>query len=975
MKPILHYTREESKKFSRSFLDSLHSKFERSTFVYVDFDIYEDKENTVQIQVFYSRKSGFYSTRLRTNSLIRHAFGKWDKDDFLAAKSKSNPLHPLFIFDFALDYKEKKYESIFATLNGENHILTKIYDLSDKNFTLLNESYDVYKIGEAKYFLFDFGNYHEVNRFLRNLEKVVNELSFGLNVSNNLIIKPDSLNLEKREDSFRYCMMCGEKLKPFVHAILFDFSKKFPARCSNCLEKIYALDLYYLLSKSSLTGNTILLSEMRNLWEDSELFNYNINLLTDLEFLEQLSEDLYRLKVNDEIEDLFKHLLIPMKKESETKMGIYDILGIGEEDTDSPFEDDSKICKICGDELEGSDLDICSKCLDKRLAIKYISELVSYVKPGIGFSKSSLLADGFDELNLEIIISSLQDLNLLYYDSEDLIILKPKSKLNEFIEKYSSNPEEDILDDEAEEGPRQTIFKSNLKDENSLDKSINLIEYQDYVECRRHDELLEEWLVILKKGGEEYLRQSFRSPFQAKLISVRYLNEINVIQIIDDVSGSQEKKEYNSWEPFNLDDDLGVEEYDTKICVICGKEFEIKGKFSSSQKYCDECKDKYNASERIVLQGIKKGTFNKEMAIKAKKLQEEGCPKTRIANKLKLKQGNLVEPLIKFFLGESKEEEHATQEEENISISTDIGVKSFNDLHDENKIKRTCPICGAELFSPNRKYCEECVKKYDTYERRVIVGIKEGKYTKTMALKIKKLKDQNKTNRFIAEEVGIPDPYTPVAGGIIKAILKLYFTDEGENIRKSLEDGNEKSDRITYCQICGKQLPKGSYKYGRKYCHQCLRKYSVPERMVMARIKEGVYNEQTAIGIFNLKKEGYNNREIADILKLSSPTVIDPIIKFLLIDEYTDSNEEETSNEAMDSNSDNTSNVIFKGIVSESDYKNLFYELSLLNSNLNKFVCTARLDDSYDILIDFNISEEELSDVLNQFKKFGLIKS
>ena len=137
MKPILHYTREESKKFSRSFLDSLHSKFERSTFVYVDFDIYEDKENTVQIQVFYSRKSGFYSTRLRTNSIIRHAFGKWDEYDFLAAKNKSNPLHPLFIFDFSLDYKEKKYESIFATVNGEDHILTKIYDLSDKNFALV----------------------------------------------------------------------------------------------------------------------------------------------------------------------------------------------------------------------------------------------------------------------------------------------------------------------------------------------------------------------------------------------------------------------------------------------------------------------------------------------------------------------------------------------------------------------------------------------------------------------------------------------------------------------------------------------------------------------------------------------------------------------------------------------------------------------------------------------------------------------
>ena len=53
--------------------------------------------------------------------------------------------------------------------------------------------------------------------------------------------------------------------------------------------------------------------------------------------------------------------------------------------------------------------------------------------------------------------------------------------------------------------------------------------------------------------------------------------------------------------------------------------------------------------------------------------------------------------------------------------------------------------------------------------------------------------------------------------------------------------------------------------------------------MVMARIKEGGYNEQTAIDISNLKKEGYNNKEITDILNLSSPTVIDPILKFLLI--------------------------------------------------------------------------------------------
>ena len=150
--------------------------------------------------------------------------------------------------------------------------------------------------------------------------------------------------------------------------------------------------------------------------------------------------------------------------------------------------------------------------------------------------------------------------------------------------------------------------------------------------------------------------------------------------------------------------------------------------------------------------------------------------------------------------------------------------------------------------------------------------------------------------------------------------------------------------------------------------------------MVMARIKEGDYNEQPAIDISNLKKEGYNNREIADILKLSSPTVIDPIIKFLLINEYTDSNEEESkidesSNEVMDSNSNNTSNIILKGIVSENDYKSLFYQLSLSNSNLNKFVCTVRSENLYDVLIDFNISEDDLGSVLNQFKKYGLVKS
>lgn len=121
----LYTTKEDSENFSKSFSTKLYPKFERSTFLFVDFSLNKSQKDVFKIQVFYS-ENGFFYTKFISKEIIRHAFGKWNQLNFMLARDKNKPLTPLFIFDFPLNNSKSSYDAVFANINGNLHILSNI---------------------------------------------------------------------------------------------------------------------------------------------------------------------------------------------------------------------------------------------------------------------------------------------------------------------------------------------------------------------------------------------------------------------------------------------------------------------------------------------------------------------------------------------------------------------------------------------------------------------------------------------------------------------------------------------------------------------------------------------------------------------------------------------------------------------------------------------------------------------------------
>ena len=79
----------------------------------------------------------------------------------------------------------------------------------------MNHFYNVYKIEEEDYALFDFGDFRKGD-FLNNVQKFTDELSFKLNEDNQVIIDYESLNrVVERVEKYNasHCSICGKKIK------------------------------------------------------------------------------------------------------------------------------------------------------------------------------------------------------------------------------------------------------------------------------------------------------------------------------------------------------------------------------------------------------------------------------------------------------------------------------------------------------------------------------------------------------------------------------------------------------------------------------------------------------------------------------------------------------------------------------------------------------------------------------------------
>ena len=719
----------ESNKLERIVLRYLNKKF-------ICPVLFNPQTNLVlNATVFYSEKKKFWYSKFRNRENIVHVFGLFNKEDFAKARMNVDSLKPLFVFEFNYNYTPKNYEAVFVKKNNKYHLMSKVYELSEEIRDFLMEKELLFELKDKEYYLFDFGKYYNIHSFLNNLKNVLSFLSFTINSNKKLTIDFKNNHFLFKSE-YTYCMLCGNKLSQTIPKYLKEFSNKFEAKCNDCLEQIYVLDLYFKL-KNRFGDISFEEGDIKDLFEDEDKANYSIGLLFKYDLVKPFLSDFYKLNANKTLERDFELFLHPPKEEKIQEIP----------------EMEKLKCKICGNTFEEViETDYCEECSNKINVAKDLIELLEYIKPNKGFSKEILINEGFNSLTLNLIFNDLLDYELIRpIDENNLFILADVSIVNNFLEEYSLNQEFTPLSNEPLYDEKIEVYSYQLSSEKLLDEAVNLFIFSDYVDIR-FIKNLNFWRVQLKKENRVITKKLFVDTFDAKLYALDYLIKLNLIYV--------------------LSDDVLYDKKGVKICPACLNEFKPVTK---KQKFCDNCKSKYNQFEREVLTGINEGIYTKELADKIVELKKYGKSNVGIAKELGLKN-TLIPHILKFT---------------NVSIDSTNVDKSNSK---KSYISKTCAICGASFeISKNiqhtKKYCDNCKSKYTYNERIVLTKINEGEITSKTAEKIIYLKNQGYSNKIIAKKLFLRTAY-------IQSILDYFGKDNNiEGISKDIsKEDTEKSN-------------------------------------------------------------------------------------------------------------------------------------------------------------------------------------
>ena len=201
-----------------------------------------------------------------------------------------------------------------------------------------------------------------------------------------------------------------------------------------------------------------------------------------------------------------------------------------------------------------------------------------------------------------------------------------------------------------------------------------------------------------------------------------------------------------------------------------------------------------------------------------------------------------------------------------------------------SKIK-TCPVCGVILTNTNKTYCDSCISRFNTHERKALIGINNGQYNKTLAKKMLRLRKKGKSNAAIAREVKLPNP--SLDSGLVVPIIKFLLMDEANDVLESYKNHGSKTsnERTKICLVCGSEFVQEKGKT-QKYCRECNKKYDTFQKRVIIGINEGKYDKNLAIKIKKMLDEGFSKASIARKYNIPNPSLINTIIDYLYYDNF-----------------------------------------------------------------------------------------
>ena len=191
-------------------------------------------------------------------------------------------------------------------------------------------------------------------------------------------------------------------------------------------------------------------------------------------------------------------------------------IGFDDEEDD---EEEIRYCSVCGKELKKFNYgDKCDDCVKKIELVNALNQLLDHVSPSEELKSDQLLFAGFDELQLNILISNLTEEHLIVLGSNGIFLADVKT-LNNFFRAYGSSS--DLLD--------ESLYKNLMFSDNFIDIS----KYSDLVQVKFNPKN-NKWGVTLFRDNKQVLRKFFVNIFDANNFATRYLKEMGELDNLQD---------------------------------------------------------------------------------------------------------------------------------------------------------------------------------------------------------------------------------------------------------------------------------------------------------------------------------------------------------------------------------------------------------------------------------------------------------
>lgn len=185
-----------------------------------------------------------------------------------------------------------------------------------------------------------------------------------------------------------------------------------------------------------------------------------------------------------------------------------DYIGFDDEEDE---DEEIRHCSVCGKELKKFNYgDKCDDCVKKIELVQALNQLLDYVNPSEELKSDQLLFSGFDELELNILISNLTEEHLIVLGSNGIFLADVKT-LNNFFKVYGSSS--DLLD--------ESLYKNVMFSDNFVDIS----KYSDLVKVVFNPKN-NKWAVTLLRDNKFVLKKFFATIFDANNFATRYLKEM-----------------------------------------------------------------------------------------------------------------------------------------------------------------------------------------------------------------------------------------------------------------------------------------------------------------------------------------------------------------------------------------------------------------------------------------------------------------